>query len=279
MSSRRLHLAGDRPLELVVYDEATNCPYLPHETARLPMRLPARPLSRGEFAERLAVGDRRQGLVLYRPSCPDCQACEAIRIELDQYRLSKSQRRVLKKGNQALRVELGPPTLSDRRVELYNLHKHHRNLVGDGDPIDRAGYQAFLVDSCTESFELRYYCDDLLIGLAVVDRAEDSLSAVYTYFDPAFDRYSIGTYSILKQLEMCKRWGLRYLYLGLYVHGSSTMNYKTRFLPHQRLVAGQWLEFDQPEHPTSDVLVRISPNADPKPRRLPIVKHSSSSSS
>lgn len=245
MSSRRLRFAGIRPLEQIVYDETTHCPYLPEQTARLPMRLPARSLHPVELSQRLAAGDRRQGLVLYRPSCPNCQACEAIRIELSAYVPKRRHRRVLKRGDKHLRVEIGPPEISDRRVELYNRHKQARGLVGDGDPIDRTGYQAFLVESCSDSFELRYYADQLLVGVAVVDKADDALSAVYTYFDPDFDKYSIGTYSILKQLELCQIWGLRYLYLGLYVHGCPTMRYKTEFLPHQRRIRGNWQEFSE----------------------------------
>lgn len=247
MSSQRLNFRGGvRPLELVVYDENTPCPYLADQEARLPMRLPARTLRPAELSQRLAAGDRRQGLVLYRPSCPACRACEAIRIDTGCFELSKSLRRTLRRGDRALQVKIGPSELSDRRVELYNLHKSKRELLGDGDPIDRGGYQAFLVDTCTETFELRYLVDELLIGVAVVDRAEDALSAVYTYFDPDFECYSVGTYSILKQIQLCQEWGLRYLYLGLYVHDCRHMAYKTRFLPHERLIEGRWREFSSP---------------------------------
>jgi arginine-tRNA-protein transferase len=245
MSSRKPRLIASRPVELLVYDEPTNCPYLPDETARLPMRLPARPLDREEFAERLRVGDRRQGLVLYRPSCETCRACEAIRIDVSVFTESRSQRRCLKRGRESLRMEIGPACVDNRRVELYNLHKRGRNLLGDGDPIDVAGYHAFLVESCTESFEMRYYLADKLVGIAVVDRADDALSAVYTYFDPQHESLSPGTYSILEQLSLCRKWDLRYLYLGLYVHGCDTMAYKARFLPHERRIGGVWRLIEQ----------------------------------
>ncbi|HEY1537258.1 MAG TPA: hypothetical protein VGF76_24725 [Polyangiaceae bacterium] len=48
---------------------------------------------------------------------------------------------------------------------------------------------------------------------------------------------------MLKQIELCKSWGLRYLYLGLYISDSERMRYKARFLPHQRRIDGVWRTF------------------------------------
>lgn len=254
ISQRRPRLLDGHPPELLVYDEDTNCPYLDGRTARLPMRLPTRPLTSAEFSERLHVGDRRQGLVLYRPACPACNACEAIRLDVEVFEPNKTQRRVLRRAHELFEVELGEPTLSADKVALYNKHKVGRELMGEGDPIDEIGYGAFLVDSCTDSFEIRYTLrshhtlrgqPERLVGLAIVDRGSDALSAVYTFFDPAFGDYSPGVFSILTQIELCKRWGLRWLYLGLYVGDCPSMAYKARYLPHERLYDGKWVVFDR----------------------------------
>lgn len=235
---------GDPP-ELLVHDEPSPCPYLQGERARLPMRLPTRPLTREQFSARLREGDRRQGLVLYRPTCPSCDACEAIRIVVEDFKENKTQRRVWRRGREYFEVHLAPCAPSPDKVKLYNRHKMGRGLLGDGEPISRTGYDAFLVDSCTESFELRFLVDGELIGLSVVDRAADALSAVYTYFDPGHAKYSPGVFSVLTQLELCRRWELPYLYLGLYVGGCKAMTYKANYLPHERLLDGEWKRFDR----------------------------------
>jgi arginine-tRNA-protein transferase len=214
------------------------------------MRLPTRPLTAAEFSERLHIGDRRQGLVLYRPNCPECKACEAIRLDVHTFVPSKTQRRIYRRGREQFRVELGEPALSAEKVALYNKHKIGRGLMGEGDPIDETGYGAFLVDSCAESFELRYWLADAtgkerLVGVAIVDRGTDALSAVYTYFDPDLKDLSPGVFSILEQVELCKRRGLRWLYLGLYVAECPSMAYKSRYLPHERLYDGRWVLFDR----------------------------------
>jgi arginyl-tRNA--protein-N-Asp/Glu arginylyltransferase len=234
---RRVLHSGGLPPEWVVYDGYTRCPYLAGKTARLPMRLPARPLNRQELAIRLAEGDRRQGLLLYRPSCPGCSACEAIRIPVAEYVLTRTQRRVFRRGESLFRTQIASPSLSDEKVALYNRHKIERGLLISNEILDAMGYYEFLVESCADTIELSYYDKNHLAGAAIVDRATDSLSAVYCYFDPDYARFSPGTYSILKLLTLCREWKLPYLYLGLYVAGCGTMAYKSTFLPHERLIA------------------------------------------
>ena len=233
------------PPEWLVWDEPSRCPYLPEQTARLPLRLPTRRLRRDELGERLAAGDRRQGLLLYRPSCPSCTACEAIRVDVNEFRPSKTQRRIVRRGDAALETEIGHPSVSNEKVALYNFHKIERGLLVSDGLIDTAGYEQFLVESCAETIELRYRRDGRLIGVAIADRAADALSAVYCFYDPEQAALSLGTYSILKQVALCRAWGLRYLYLGLYVGGCHAMRYKARYLPHERLVGGVWQRFDR----------------------------------
>lgn len=234
----------DAPPELVVFDELTRCPYLPGQVARLPLRYPARGLQPQEFAERLATGDRRQGVLLYRPACPTCQACEALRIDVQAFRPSKTQRRILRRGDALVETTIDRPRLTDERVDLYNRHKIERGLLTTDGFIEADGYEQFLVETCTDSFELTYRLNGRLIGIAITDRAADALSAVYCFYDPAYAHLSPGVYSILKQWELCRTWRLPYLYLGLYVAGCTAMEYKASYLPHERLIAGRWVRFD-----------------------------------
>jgi len=231
------------PPEWVVWDAPSRCPYLPAQTARLPLRLPARHLRPLEFAQRLAAGDRRQGVLLYRPNCPACTACEAIRIEVDDFQPSRTQRRVFRRGEALLKTEIGRPAVTPEKIALYNRHKIERGLLIADGQIDREGYEQFLVESCADTIELRYRLDGRLIGVAVADRAADALSAVYCFYAPEQAALSPGTYSILKQIALCRAWGLRYLYLGLYIGGCAPMRYKARYLPHERLIGGTWHRF------------------------------------
>ncbi len=102
-----IRMIDGAPPEVVVHDELGPCSYLPGRTWRLPLRLPLRALRRSELEQRFAVGDRRQGRLLYRPACPECHACESIRIDVEQLRLGRTQRRVYARTSRVLDVQIG----------------------------------------------------------------------------------------------------------------------------------------------------------------------------
>ena len=108
--------------------------------ARLPYRHPVRQLTPDEFDQRLAEGDRRTGLLLYRTHCPQCRLCEPIRLDLTTFCANATQRREECRGDALLSVRIGPPTVDSQRVALFNQHRHERRLDRDDELIDREGY-------------------------------------------------------------------------------------------------------------------------------------------
>lgn len=211
----------------------------------MPMRLPSRVLTPGELDARLAEGDRRHGPFLYQPTCADCAACEAIRLPVGEVRSRRAHRRVLQRGDRVFRTELGAPEVDDARLALYEKHKTLRGLASEpGRVLDRRGYEAFLVERCVPAFELRCFDGERLAAVTVIDRGEEALSAVYCLWDPDYAALGLGTYAILKQLELGARLGVRWLYLGLYIADNPHMSYKARFLPHERRIDGAWVRFE-----------------------------------
>jgi len=229
--------------EIVVFDSLHPCSYLPGRTARLPYRHPVERLAPEQFDQRLADGDRRSGVFLYRTECPACQACEPIRLDMRSFRPNATQRREKRRGDALLEVRLGKPIVDQRRVELYNKHRDERGLTHSDEPLDAELYRDFLVQSCCDTWELSYWQGRRLVAVAIVDAGRTSLSAVYCCFDPEFSGVSLGTYSILREVELCRETGRQYLYLGFFIGQSQHMSYKGRFHPHQRRIGGQWREF------------------------------------
>lgn len=68
---------------------------------------------------------------------------------------------------------------------------------------------------------------------------QDANSAFYTFYDPDI-KLSIGTLSVLYQLELTRKQGKRWLYLGYQIDECPAMSYKVRFDSHQRLVNHRW---------------------------------------
>ena len=232
------------PPEIIVFDEPHVCSYLPGRIARLPYRRPVEKLTPEQFDQRLAEGDRRSGVFLYRTECPACRACEPIRLDVERFRPDATQRRMLRRGNEQLTVRTGWPVIDGERVRLFNLHREVRGLASGDSPIDEQSYAEFLTDTCCQTIELSYWHSGRLVAVAIADAGRISLSAVYCFYDPNFRLLSLGTYSVLRQVALCRASGRRYLYLGFFIAPSPHMSYKAGFRPHQRLVNGSWVEFE-----------------------------------
>lgn len=229
--------------EIVVYNEPHECPYLPGRTARLPYRHPLEPLEPAEFDRKLSAGDRRSGQFLYHPECAQCRACEAIRLNVNCFVPRTSQRRTLRRGNELLSITVSKPVVDQTRIDLFNAHRSVRGLDHGDDEIDAAGYAQFLTDTCCSTWEIDYWDGPRLVAAAIFDAGAESLSAVYCFYHPLYRPLSLGTYSVLKQVELCQQTGRRYLYLGYYIAQSPHMSYKALFRPHERLISGSWQYF------------------------------------
>ncbi len=231
--------------DFVIYDEAEPCPYLPNRMARMPLRYLTPQKNSLDLDQRLSEGERRSGRFVYKTNCEDCNACEAIRIPVADFKPSRSQKRALKKGLGVIETRFISPIVDQQRVDLFNKHRNVRGLCHDGLTIDEGGYRSFLVDTCFDTFEMSYHVDGKLIGTAICDQGENTLSAVYCFYDPEYSHLSIGTFSIMQQIEYCKSKEFEFLYLGFYVEDSEHVLYKQRFLPHERLIDECWIRTDR----------------------------------
>lgn len=223
-------------------DDMTPCNYLPNQTARLPMSLPTKPTQPQHFDQLMESGYRRSGIFYYFTNCPNCCACQPIRLAVAEFRPSRSQRRVWIRA-EGIRFQWGTPQVDERRVDLFNRHRGQRGLAQSETRFGTDDYRSFLIDTPNPSFELSLWRESELIAVSIVDAGQTSLSAVYCYFDPQYSRLSPGTLSILQQIQIAKESGRQWLYLGYYVADNPHLSYKANFRPHQRRIGGRWEDF------------------------------------
>jgi arginine-tRNA-protein transferase len=231
---------------VVVQDQLTPCPYLDGVTARMPLRLPVGAVTEQSTDQLLAMGYRRSGDYLYRTQCPACEECRPTRVDVSRFQLTSSMRRVLNRGERELQWQWEQPSVDERRISLFNRHREIRKLGQGGTPIDADAYRSFLTDTCCNTMELVVHRDEQLIAVSIVDVGKISTSAVYTYFDPSEQRYSLGTFAILRQILWAQQTKRQLVYLGMYVAENRHLNYKARFAPQQRLINGHWVDFNEP---------------------------------
>lgn len=224
----------------VIWDQMEECSYLPGQTARLPLKLPVAPLGADDFDRLLHEGERRSGRMVYRTACPACRACEPLRVPTARFEPTASQRRVARRNDGDVRVEVGEAGLSWERLALFNRHKIERGLARGDEPLSATGYRSWLVDTCTDTREVRYHVGKKLVAVSVLDFGRTSASAVYHYFDPDEAARSLGVYSVLKEIELCAALGFEWYYLGFYVRDCKSLSYKGSYWPHERRIDGEW---------------------------------------
>ncbi|MDP5132893.1 MAG: arginyltransferase [Paraglaciecola sp.] len=186
----------------------------------------------------IAAGFRRSGTQIYRPHCTDCQACKSLRLPVKDFKPSKSQKRVLK-----LNSDLTTNVSLHSKPEYYAIYERYineRHADGSMYPASKEQYEGFVISPWDRAMYVELMLGETLIGVAVTDRLNSSLSALYTFFLPEYAQRSLGTYAILQQVQLAQQLKCDFLYLGYQIDSCQKMNYKQNFLPHERFLNDKW---------------------------------------
>ncbi len=197
-------------------------------------------------AQLVKRGWRRFGEYFSRPNCDDCTACQSLRIDVENFKLSRSQRRVLKK-NSKTRILVRKPSVTYEHLELYEKYHRYMGVKKGWDyySVDAHSYHDLYVKGYkTFGNEILYYRDQKLIGVDLIDYLDDGISSIYFYYDPDYSSLSLGVYSLLKEIEFAKKRELNWIYLGYYVKECDSLNYKINYKPHQILQNSPRLDED-----------------------------------
>ena len=188
-------------------------------------------------------GFRRSQSIAYRPACEGCRACVSVRVVAKDFRPTPSMRRIVRRNaDMASEMRIAVPTSEQYAIFRGYLDSRHR----DGGMADMTvlDYAMMVEDSHIETRIIEYRrgkrgSGDLL-AIALTDVLGDGLSMVYSFFEPDEAARSLGTFMVLDHIARAKRMDLAYVYLGYWVRGSRKMDYKSRFLPQERLMPDGW---------------------------------------
>jgi leucyl-tRNA---protein transferase len=228
---------------LTFHSPLSRCEYLPDREWQLRYEVVPH-LTQADYLARLQRGWRRFGIATFRPECPSCQMCRSLRVPVATFRPSRSQLRVWKRNEGELRVEVGVPVLSQDRLDLWARFHRHGNET-KGWPADAGDDPGLLLENPFPTEEWAYYVGPRLVAVAYVDAVPGALSAIYCYYDPAEKVRSLGTFNVLSMLVAARERGLTHVYLGYYVAGCRSLEYKRNFRPGEVLRRdGTWEAFD-----------------------------------
>ena len=199
-------------------------------------------------------GFRRSQSIAYRPACEGCRSCVSVRVVVREFTPTRSMRRIEKRNADiAGDMRIAVPTSEQYSIFRAYLDSRHR----DGGMADMTvlDYAMMVEDSHIETRVVEYRRREAdaavpgsragdLIAVALTDVLADGLSMVYSFFEPDEAPRSLGTLMVLDHIARARKMGLAYVYLGYWVRGSRKMDYKSRFLPQERLSPEGWIRVE-----------------------------------
>ncbi|MGH1371569.1 MAG: arginyltransferase [Cellvibrionaceae bacterium] len=216
-----------------------SCSYLEDEEATTIFVDPKQPVDAALYSTLSERGFRRSGAHLYRPHCKSCNACVPARVPANHFSRNRKQRKCWNRNRDLLINSTRQQT--DEHYQLYAKYIEMRHSDGDMYPPTREQFDSFLTTEWDVTEFLEFRLEGRLIAVAVCDQMKSGYSAVYTYFDPCYERRSLGVFAILWQIELCKQLGLNSLYLGYWIKQCQKMSYKTEYRPLELLTDNRWV--------------------------------------
>ena len=219
------------------------CHYLPDRLATQQYASISQ-LSPAEYEDLMNRGWRKFGTTLFRPICAHCEECRPLRILTDRFTPDRSQQRAWRK-NAGLEVRFAPPSVDAARLDLYRRYQASQTAAkGWPDTEGTAkNYARQFVQNPLPSIEISLWDGDALRAVVITDITPNCVSGVYHFHDPECRAQGLGTHALLHMIELARRLGKPWVYLGFYVAGNASMAYKTRFRPHEILQPdGVWAE-------------------------------------
>lgn len=151
-----------------------------------------------------------------------------LRILTNELRLSKSQRRVMRRCN-GIDVRFVQPKY---KTEIFEIYRDH-SLSRFGRLSDESEFiSSFYIQSCP-SLQSEYYFKGRLIAVGFIDVSSEALSSVYFVYRSEYQDLRLGTLSVLVEASHAASLGLRYYYLGYYIPECGRMEYKGHYHPHE----------------------------------------------
>lgn len=215
------------------------CPYIPGLTACYEAFW-TEEIAPHERQDLLEAGYRSFGRYWFHPRCEGCNRCIPIRIPVESFQPTKSQRRSARECKDVV-VKVGEPEYTREKYEIYSDHLKRFDHAEDRHETD--AFRMSFYDPIVPALEFCYYLDDELIAFGSVQEVPDALSSVYFCYRLAYSKLSLGTYSALKEIEVARELGKKHVYLGYYIEDNHFMSYKARYRPNEIHDGDRWVPF------------------------------------
>ncbi len=138
--------------------------------------------------------------------------------------------------------------------ESFDLYTKYNSKIHGKEKEDVESYKSFLCSNVLKfdklkngdievplgCYHMKYFIDEKLIAIGVVDLLPTCLSSVYFFYDPEYKSLSPGIVGAIKEIEYVQEKSktfpdFRYYYLGYYIQNCQKMVYKADYEPAELL--------------------------------------------
>lgn len=175
-----------------------------------------------------------------------------LRLPLRLFKKSKSLRQIYNRVHSNFRVEIRKATYSKSQEVLYK--KYVIDLK------ERSGSFASYVGNRFDTYEVNVYDGDLLIAFSYFDLGKNSIASIIGVFHPHYQKYSLGIFTMLAEVEYGIQNGFDYYYPGYVVLKNPIFDYKLRIKPMEFYQPSKqsWIPWESftPSHDLIEIMSR-----------------------
>jgi leucyl-tRNA---protein transferase len=162
-----------------------------------------------------------------------------LRVPIEKFKKSKSQRQISNRIEKKFKIEVRKALFDKKKARLYE--NYTKNIRWRSDSFYTLEQPKF------NSWEVCIYDGPELIAFSFFDLGKKAISSIVGIYHPDYEKYSLGNYTMIAEIEFGRQNGFEYYYPGYFVIGNPDFDYKLKFLPIEfyRIFTKSW-------HPISD---------------------------
>ncbi len=125
------------------------------------------------------AGFRRSQTIAYRPACDKCAACRSVRVVVDNFSLSRSFRRILRRNGDLTPTHIAPQSTREQ-FDLLARYLDQRHAGGGMSDMSVPDYMSMVEETSVDTHLIEYRdTQNTLKACLLADRMADGLSLVY----------------------------------------------------------------------------------------------------
>lgn len=170
-----------------------------------------------------------------------------IRLNLEDYSFKKSLRKLKNQNGRIFQAEIGLASVNEAKEKLYQGQKHRfKGFVFN--TLSQFLYSDYW-QSVFETYEVCVYDGDHLVAVSYFDVGKESVASILGLHDPAYQKYSLGMYTMLLEVQFAMASGMQFYYPGYVLDNYPKFDYKLRLGPMEHYDwYGNWQPIEEVEH-------------------------------